>query len=212
MDLFASVTWLPVIPDSWYFAPPCRYFSSCRHRVCFGLGFGFCCLRISAGSSSLVSSSTLTLWDMCLWKCLLPISPLMRVICYASFICEEDYSVLAYNPFSGLNTPPPSPSNLQPVAKAQNAEPVGFPLPVRTYQQSNAPPCSGDGARCFTAWSVLNVWGQILFLRLAYTFLLQMVYIPRQGAVLNQLAAPCSWDKVETLSSVRSTGDKWASN
>lgn len=97
----------------------CRYFSLCRPRVCFGLRFGFCWLRISAGSSSLVSSSTLTLWDMCLWKCLLPISPLMRVISYVSFICEEDYSVLACNPFSGLNTALPSFSNPLPGAKAQ---------------------------------------------------------------------------------------------
>lgn len=95
---------------------------------------------------------------------------------------------------------------------------------MRTDQQSDpfpkkqldAPPPGrggdgGGGGRVvvvffFTARSVLYVSGQILFLQLAYTFLLQMVYIPRQGAVLNQLAAPRSWNKVETLSSARFAG------
>lgn len=145
----------------------------------------------------------LSLWDMCLWKCLLPISPLMRVIRYVSFICEEDYSVLAYNPFSGLNTPP----HIYSLLPRPKLWTCGFPSACENLPTIQYPPLQWRWGTLFYSMICLVCPGQILFLRLAYTFLLQMVYIPRQGAVLNQLAAPCSWDKVETLSSVRSTGD-----
>lgn len=89
-------------------------------------------LRFSTGASSLV-------WDMCMhvceqmqmhewmsvrspacvWKRLLPVSPLVRVKRYISFICWGGLQCSGgYNPFSVLKTHLTS-SNLRPVAKTR---------------------------------------------------------------------------------------------
>lgn len=143
---------------------------------------------------------------VCVWTRPLP-KPLVRVIHYISFICEEDYGVLEPIIHSQFQTRPPPSSNLWPVANQGRT--LNLQASPGLWEPPWPPPPGrgGDGAHCFTALSVSYVSGQVLFLRLAYTFLPQMVYIPRRGAVLNQLAAPCSWDKVETLSSARSTAD-----
>lgn len=147
-------------------------------------------------------------------KCLLPKPPRES---YMSFICEEGLQHFgAHNPFSVLKHTH-APPRVDSLSRGLNSEPAGSPSFVRANHRSTSPKqldphpppraCGGDGARCFYGAIRLVCLSQILFLRLAYTFLLQMVYIPRQGAVLNQLAAPCSWDQVETLSSARLTGD-----
>lgn len=142
--------------------------------------------------------------SVCMWKCLLLKPPPTLYIVYLWGGLQH---FGAYNPFSVLNTPTLllSPCRARTLNLRASLRPFPPPPPPNT---STAP------ARLRWRWGTLFYGAirlvclsQILFLRLAYTFLQQMVYIPRQGAVLNQLAAPCSWDKVETLSSARFTGD-----
>lgn len=87
----------------------------------------------------------------------------------------------------GFKHTPASP-RVDSLSQDLNSEPAGFPSPCENRLTDRPAPCAAP-ARLRWRWGTsfygairLVRLGQILFLRLAYTFLLQMVYIPRRGS------------------------------
>lgn len=151
----------------------------------------------------------------CMWKHLLLISPLMRIIRYVSFICEEDYSVLAYNPFSGLNTPPSSSSNLQPVVKARTLN-LWVSLCLWELTNNPTPPQNNSTAPTRLQWR----WGALFYSMICLVCLrpnpvfTACLYIPaanglhtETGSRPKSAGSSVQLGKGGTLSSARSTGD-----